>query len=168
MKVLIQSFTKVSTMDKKVFFYCIALLIFVSCNTEKINLSPVSGNYNDLTGEKYKNTTFTDRADQINYASEITNLLSSLPKFTNDAVNAEAIKLKFYLKDYIGGMEAYNLHGMEKAYKNYQRSYKKLQKLKSFLNPDEADVLNRYLVRIKTNMNILEDTQQRKDSVTLN
>ena len=140
----------------------------VSCNSEKINLSPISGSYEDITGEKYKNTSYTERAEQINYASEITNLLSSLPKFTNDAVNAEASKLKQYLKDYIGDMQSYNLQNMEKSYKNYQHSYKKLQKLKSYLNPDEANVLNRYLVRIKTNMNILEDSQQKKDSVTLN
>jgi len=155
-------------MDKKIFFCCCTILTMMSCNTEKINLSPVTDNYNDITGEKYKITSYTERANQINYMSEITNLLSSFPKFTNDAVNIEISKLKEYLNGYIGGMQSYDLRNMEKSYNNYQRSYKKLQKLKPYLNQDEADILNRYLVRIKTNMNVLEDTQQKKDTVTLN
>jgi len=148
-------------MDKKITFFGIFLSL-LSCSTEKVNLSPVS----DIgTDDKYRTTSFTERADQINYASEITNLISTLPKFRNDAVNSEAANLKFYLKDYIGGFENYNVRGMEKAHNNYQKSYKKLQKLKAYLNLDEAEVLNRYLVRIKTNMNILE-TQQKKATIT--
>jgi len=149
-------------MNKKIIF-CGIVLGLASCSTEKINLSPVS----DMGDDKYKTTTFTERADQINYASEITNLISTLPKFRNDAVNAEAANLKFYLKDYIGGFENYNVRGMQKAHNNYQKSYKKLQKLKAYLNLDEAEVLNRYLVRIKTNMNILEN-QQKKETITIN
>ncbi|MGC4129064.1 MAG: hypothetical protein QM564_05760 [Bergeyella sp.] len=168
-KALTQSSIKISKMVKKIFLYCAALSALVSCTTEKINLSPVEDSYLSFTGElQYKNTSYTERTDQINYAAEITNLIASLPKFTNDAVNAEADKLKYFLKDYIGGMEAYNLQGMEKSYNNYQKSYKKLQKLKPYLNQDEADVLNRYLVRIKTSMNILESAQQRNNSVTVN
>lgn len=123
----------------------------------------LSDGYNGPVGT----STYNERVDQINYSSEITNLVSSLPKFTNDAVNKEASKLKFYLKDYICGMEAYNLVGMDKAYRNYQKSYKSLQKLKPYLNKDEADVLNRYLVRIKTNMNILESNRIEKDSISI-
>lgn len=154
-------------MGKKYFFYAILLLSFASCTAEKINLSPITSTLSDGFNGVSGTSTYSERADQINYSSEITNLVSSLPKFTNDAVNKEASKLKFYLKDYVGGMEAYNLSSMDKAYRNYQKSYKNLQKLKPYLNKDEADVLNRYLVRIKTNMNVLESNRIEKDSVSI-
>ena len=107
---------------------------------------------------------YTERVDKINYASEITNLIASIPQFKNDAVDAEVTKLKYYLKDYIGAIQAYNLIGAEKAHSNYERTYKKLQRLKSYLNPDGQEVLNRYLVRIKTSMNTLE-SQMQNDSI---
>ncbi len=151
-------------MGKKIIFCCIVFVSITACNAEKVNLSPVS-DYD--SSEKYKNTSFTDRADQINYASEITNLISTFPKFRNDAVNTETAQLKDFLKDYIGSIENYDFRNMEKAHEKYQKSYKKLQKLKVYLNLDEAEVLNRYLVRIKTNMNILE-TQQKKETITIN
>ncbi len=155
-------------MDKRILLYCCIVFALVSCNTEKVNLSPLSGNNDDITGNRYKTTSFEERANQINYASELSNLMSSVPKFTNDAVNSETLKLKEHIKSYISSIQDYNLIHMEKSYNSFQRSYKKLQKLKPYLNQDEAAVLNRYLVRIKTNMNNLEDRQQAKDSVTLN
>jgi hypothetical protein len=154
-------------MGKKLLFYALLSLSFASCTAEKINLSPIANNLNSSYDNFSGTSTYTDRIDQINYASEITNLVSSLPKFSNDAINVEAAKLKYHLKDYIGKMEAYNLNGMAKSYSNYQKSYKKLQKLKTYLNKDEADVLNRYLVRIKTNMNTLESKVQERDSANI-
>lgn len=151
-------------MSKKIVFCAFPLIFLFSCNTEKVNLSPIS----DLdTSDRYRNTTFTERADQINYASEITNLISTLPKFRNDAVNTEAGKLKASLREYISGLENYSTKTQTAAFSHYENSYKKLQKLKSYLSSDESEVLNRYLVRIKTNMNIL-DEQQKKKSVTIN
>ncbi len=151
-------------MGKFLFFSIVVLGVFGSCTTEKINLSPIS---NLEENSKYQNTNFSERADLISYSSEITNLTSTIPKFSSDAVNKEVGNLKYYLKDYLGGLEVYNFRGMQKAHKNYQKSYKKLQGLKSYLNKDEAEVLNRYLVRIKTNMNTLEN-QQKKGSISTN
>lgn len=151
-------------MSKKIIFCAFPLIFLFSCNAEKVNLSPIS----DLDGtDRYRNTSFTERADQINYASEITNLISTLPKFRNDAVNAEARKLKTSLHQYIDDIQDYNPKKQAAAFAHYEDSYKKLQKLKSYLTTDESEVLNRYLVRIKTNMNIL-DEQQKKKSVTIN
>ena len=164
MKALTQSFIKIRKMGKILFLFVVVLGVFGSCTTEKINLSPIS---NLEQNNKYQNTNFSERTDLINYSSEITNLTSTIPKFSSDAVNKEIGNLKYYLKDYIGGLEVYNFVGMEKAHKNYQKSYKKLQGLKSYLKKDEAEVLNRYLVRIKTNMNTLE-SQQKKGTITTN
>ena len=151
-------------MIKRILFYAIILTNFISCNAEKVNLSPVS-DFN--TPDRYRNTSFTERADQINYAAEITNLTSTIPKFKNEAVNKEVENLKIYLKEYIGSIDNYNILTREKSHGKYQKSYKTLQKLKTFLKGDEADVLNRYLVRIKTNMGILED-QLKRETIIIN
>lgn len=150
-------------MIKTYFRYIPIILLTLSCSAEKINLSPIT---NSLGGFGGDNTVynFNDRRNLIVYSSEITNLLSSIPKFRSDAVNQEVSKLKYHLKDYIGAMEALNDKGLSNAHRNFEKSYKKLQKLRKYLNEDEDQVLNRYLVRIKTNMNFLESNTN-KDSV---
>lgn len=137
----------------------IILFFLLSCSAEKINLAPLGelGTATDMYG-------YNDRKELIIYSAEITNLLSSFPKFRNDAVNTEVATLKYHLKDYIGAMEAYNINGMNVSHRRFERSYKKLQKLRRFLNADEDQVLNRYLVRIKTNMTFLESNTA-KDSI---
>lgn len=162
MTVLTQSCTKIKKMGSKHIFAATILACTLSCTAEKMNLSPVS----DGNLSAYQQTGYTERVDQINYTSEITNLLSTFPKFKNDAVNQEVSQLKYFLKDYIGGFQAYNFAGMNKSHSNYEKSYKKLQKLKVYLNPDEAEVLNRYLVRIKSTMNILQE-EKNNHSVSL-
>ena len=147
-------------MRKLNFGYLLILLLALSCSAEKINLSPVGEM--SFQSEMYN---YGDRKELIVYSSEITNLVSSFPKFRNDAVNAEVTNLKYHLKDYIGAMDAYNINGLNNAQRNFEKSYKKLQKLRKFLNQDEDQVLNRYLVRIKTNMTFL-DSNISKDSAT--
>lgn len=138
-------------MTKLSLSYCFLLILFISCSVEKINLSPV-GDSSGKTTEKTKTYSLDEKKNLIFYSSEITNQLASFPKFTNDAVNNEVIILKSHLKDYIAAMEEYNPKGLNNAEKKFESSYKKLQKLRKFLNKDEDEVLNRYLVRIKTNM----------------
>lgn len=131
---------------------CILFIFFMeSCSVEKINLSPISQDSAELkqTSSAY---TASQRKNLIFYSSEITNLIASFPKFRNDAVNKEVSNLKYQLKDYIGAMEEYNLTGLNKADDQFEKSYKKLQRLRKYLNKDEDEVLNRYLVRIKTTM----------------
>lgn len=147
---------------RKLNFACILIsLLALSCSAEKINLSPVGEM--SIQSEKYS---YNDRKNLIVYSSEISNLVSSFPKFRNDAVNAEVVNLKYHLKDYIAAMEAYNINGLNNAQRNFERSYKKLQKLRKYLNADDDQVLNRYLVRIKTNMTFLESNIS-KDSATI-
>lgn len=148
-------------MRKLNFCYTLLLLLMASCSAEKINLSPIGTM--SSSSEIYS---YGDRKNLIVYSSEISNLITSFPKFRNDAVNDEVGRLKYHLKDYIGAMEAYNINGLNTSQRNFEKSYKKLQKLRKYLNKDEDQVLNRYLVRIKTNMTFLESTIS-KDSTAI-
>ena len=143
-------------MTKKSFSYTLLSLIFFSCTAEKINLSPIG---NSISEETIASTIYTlsEKKDLVIYSSEITNLISTFPKFRNDAVNLEVKNLKTHLKNYIGALESYNNTGLFKANRKYEQSYRNLQKLRKFLNSDDDEVLNRYLVRIKTSMSHLNN-----------
>lgn len=142
-------------MSRLKFSYSLIVLLLLSCSTEKINLSPVGDSITDSKGN-VTSYSLSERKNLIFYSSQITNLIASFPKFKNDAVNREVAHLKFYLKDYIGAMEEYNEKGLNNSQKNFEKSYKKLQEYRKFLNKDEDEVLNRYLVRLKINMSKLE------------
>lgn len=148
-------------MRKLNFCYILLTLVAVSCSAEKINLSPI-GTMSSAS-EIYS---YGDRKNIIVYSSEISNLITSFPKFKNGAVNDEVIRLKSHLKDYISAMESYNINGLNTSQRNFEKSYKKLQKLRKYLNKDDDQILNRYLVRIKTNMSFLESTIS-KDSTAI-
>jgi hypothetical protein len=111
--------------------------------------------------------TLAERKNLIFYSSEITNLIASFPKFSNDAINKEVVNLKYQLRDYIESMEEYNRTGLKKAEKKFEKSYKNLQKLRRYLKKEEDEVLNRYLVRIKTNMSQLNSNIP-QDSISIN
>lgn len=134
--------------------YILLIFFIFSCSAEKINLSPLGDN-SDPSNEQHSLYSVTERKNITLYSSEITNLIGSFPKFRNQGVNAEVLNLKSYLKDYIGAVVSYNMLESEASRKKVEKSYKKLQTLRKFLNKDEDEVLNRYLVRIKTNMNFL-------------
>lgn len=163
MKALIQFYIKTKKMAKKSILFFLIAMFTISCNTEKVNLSPLT----DSDDNQYNKYNYTERVDQVNYSSEITNLLSTFPKFRNDAINAEITNMKTFLTDYIDYLNKNNFKNRSKSLADYQKSYKKLQMLKYYLNSDEADVLNRYLVRIKSNMNSLEN-QQNKNAISNN
>ncbi len=165
MKRLTRSFIKIIKMSRLRFFYTSSLLVFslVSCSVEKLNLSPVN---DAVVDAKLNAVPYTQRKGLILYSSEITGLISSFPKLRNDAVNSEVGNLKYHLKDYIGAMEAYNINGMNSAQRKFEKSYKKIQKLRTYLNSEDDQVLNRYLVRIKTNMTLLESNFP-KDSLNI-
>lgn len=148
-------------MRKLNFGFILIMLIALSCSSEKINLSPVISM--SSTNEIFS---YGERKNIIAYSSEITNLITTFPKFKNDAVNTEVGKLKYFLKDYIGAVDAYNINGRNIARRNFEKSYKKLQTLRKYLKPDEDEVLNRYLVRIKTNMTFLESNISKDSAAT--
>lgn len=140
-------------MTRKIAVAFVFALALQNCSTEKVNLSPVSdvisGNLSDSPDINFKTET-------ISYQSEITNLISSFPKFNNSAIDKEVGNLKLSLIDFLEAITEKNISRQEKAFNNYVKTYKKIQKLRKYLNKDKDDVLNRYLVRIKTNVNLLK------------
>ena len=148
-------------MGKPGLIYLLLFFLSVSCSVEKLNLSPIN---DPVSGESSSTINYPEKKNLIVYSSEITGLISSIPKFKNDAVNAEIAVMKYHLKDYIGAMEAYNINGLNSAQRKFERSYKKIQSLRKYLKPEDDAILNRYLVRIKTNMTLLESNLP-KDSI---
>ncbi|MCQ4035598.1 hypothetical protein [Kaistella montana] len=152
-------------MTKLNFSFILLLFLISSCSVEKINLSPIGDNVSAIN-EQSPSYSFDQKKQLIVYSSEITNLISSFPKFRNDAVNSEVSLLKFNLKEYIFAMQSYNLTNLSASHRKFEKSYKKLQKLRKYLNKDEDEVLNRYLVRIKTNMTFIHGNIP-QDSTTI-
>ena len=134
-------------------------LLLVSCSVEKVSVSPATALLSEVSYD-----TFADAADGIetkiefiNYSSEINNAFqNSLISFSKKEVNEEVSALKFTISEYLYAVKEHNTIGKEKSFFNYEKSYKKLQKLKNKLNPEEQDTLNRFLVKIKTNITLIE------------
>lgn len=141
---------------KRLFFLGI-LLTITSCATEKLNMSPLSGSFSsDAKSESDEKSISINITENVN-ASEITNLISTFPKFSNTAVNVEVTNLKYILQNYLYAIESGNMSGKNITIRKLEKSYKSIQKLRKYLKKDEDEVLNRYLVRLKTNVTIIQD-----------
>lgn len=145
---------------KRLFFLGV-LLIITSCATEKLNFSPLTNNfYSESKGsnadKSLKKGIEINIKENVN-ASEISNLIATFPKFKDPALNDEVTSLKYSLQNYLYAIDANNAGGKNRAVKDFERSYKKIQKLRKNLNKDDDEVLNRYLVRLKTNITVIED-----------
>jgi len=121
-------------------------------------MSPVSGSFSGDTKTESNNKSISINITENVNASEITNLLSTFPKFSNSALNEEIGNLKYTLQNYLYAIESGNKSGKNKTIRNLEKSYKKIQKLRKDLKKDEDEVLNRYLVRLKTNVTVIEDS----------
>ena len=145
---------------RRLLFLGILILTTSSCATEKLNLSPLSNTFSsdsksaDSENSKSISINITENVN----ASEITNLISTFPKFSNTAVNDEVSTLKYTLQNYLYAVAAGNNSGKNKTIRNLEKSYKNIQKLRKYLKKDEDEVLNRYLVRLKTNITVIEDS----------
>ena len=145
--------------------YIFIFLTTISCSSEKV--LPIDTDGINLSSLSPINRNFQEQSDVIFYTSELTNLASTFPKSQNQAVNEEVKNLKIYIKDYIYALQDYNLTARNKASLGIERSYKKIQKLRKFLNQDEDEVVNRYLVRIKGNITKLEALQNNPNSTSV-
>ncbi|SDQ31358.1 hypothetical protein SAMN05421664_1098 [Chryseobacterium soldanellicola] len=145
---------------KRLLFFGV-LLLTTSCATEKLNFSPLSNSfYSEAKGsdsDRAKKSIDINVKENVN-ASEISNLISTFPTFKNTDLNNEVTALKYSLQNYLYAIDANNLSGKNKAIKSFEKSYKKIQKLRQQLNKDDDEVLNRYLVRLKTNITVIEDS----------
>ena len=160
MKALTRSFIKRQKMYKTFISLLIASISLLSCTSEKVTLSPLYDSLSSAGGTGnvlVKNTSTKGQGTrEIFYASELTNQVSTFPHFTNDALNIEVNGLKYNVKDFVYAVQACSINGKDVAMKRIEKNYRKIQKLRSFLNKDENDVINRYLVRIKSNLTNLE------------
>lgn len=128
--------------------------ICMSCASEKITtLSPIG-----KVEDGFSTMSYGARSSTNIHAAEITNLIASFPKLRNDAANNEINKLKTHLKNYIYALDSYNMIERAKILRKVESSYKNVQKLRKYLNPDDDQIINRYLVRIKTNISSIEAT----------
>jgi len=145
---------------KRLLFLGLFLILSYSCASEKPNFSPLSNSfYSESKGDSNsgrKSITINIK-ENVN-ASEISNLISTFPKFKNGDVNEEVTGLKYSLQNYLYAIDAGSVSGKNRAIKSFEKSYKKIQKIRKRLNKDDDDVLNRYLVRLKTNINVIEDS----------
>lgn len=144
-------------MMKKILFSALIICFtLTNCAVEKLNMSPLnstistgndSGSLESRLGKAMQNN--------VN-AAEITNLISTFPKFRNDGVNLEVSRLKQHLQNYLYAYGAYDINGKNRNLREIERTYKKIQRLRQYLNKDEDEIINRYLVRLKTNLSELE------------
>ena len=128
--------------------------ILNSCSTNSAASEQV---HSDLLSDTYAYLT----PEAIVYASSISNLISTFPKFKNDAVNKEVSYLKSALTDYLNSVRELSISSKTKSLKHFEKNYKSIQKLRKFMTKDDDEVLNRHMVKIKTNMNLLEAAQSK-------
>ncbi|MCG2792449.1 MAG: hypothetical protein L6262_02725 [Weeksellaceae bacterium] len=135
-----------------------ALLASCSANSaasEQLHNSMPLDNYSYLSPEA------------IVYASSISNLVATFPLFSNGAVNKEVSYLKNSLSDYLGAVRDFNQNSKHKSLQDFEKYYKNIQKLRKFLNADDDELLNRYMVKIKTNINLLEASQSKTEEASV-
>ncbi|WP_407403629.1 hypothetical protein [Chryseobacterium sp.] len=145
--------------------FLVAILVAIvntSCATEKLNTSPLSSNFyseaKTAQAEIESNNEINiNIRDNVN-ASEITNLISTFPNFKNKGLNEQIQILKYNLQNYLYAIDAGNRSGKNRNIKSVEKSYKNIQKLRSSLDNDDNELLNRYLVKIKTNVSVIEDS----------
>lgn len=133
--------------------------IITSCSTNSAASEQV---HSDIYSDPYSYLT----PEAIVYASSISNLVSTFPKFGNDAINREVTSLKNSLTDYLTSVRDLNQASKKTALIDFEKNYKKIQKLRKFMVKEDDEVLNRYMVKIKTNMNLLEAAQGKNAETT--
>lgn len=143
----------------------ILFLIINSCTSEKVTLSPMYDGIESLPNRNSKNfiQTYRDKTGEIFYASELISSISSFPKFKNSALNNEVSILKMNIKEYVYAVKNYNLLEQERYMNKIEKSYRKIQGLRKHLNASDDDVINHYLVKIKSNLYQLKSIN--KDSI---
>ncbi|WP_313028715.1 hypothetical protein [Soonwooa sp.] len=105
--------------------------------------------------------------ERITYSSTISNLVSTFPKFKNVAVNNQVRELKQNLTNYLYAIQTSNAKEKKKSLKSFEDNYKSIQKLRKYLKSDDDQVLNRYLVKIKTNVSLLEAVEKSESQTTI-
>ena len=108
----------------------------------------------------YTTKEFSEDAEKnvelIKYTAELTNTTAEIPTFKNEALNNEVSILKQNVEQYVNAIKLKNKIAKKNAYKNYQTTYKKIQVTKNQASPEEQELLNRFLVKIKTDIALID------------
>ena len=145
-------------------FHQLLVILLLICGLESCTTSSAASEqlHSDSLSDTYAYLT----PEAIVYASSISNLISTFPKFRNDAVNREVGSLKNSLTDYLTAIRNFNQSDKHKSIEEFEKYYKKIQKLRKFMIKDDDEVLNRYMVKIKTNINLLEASLNKSQETT--
>lgn len=143
---------------KNIAFLLISASVLTACSSEKVTVSPLYDSFpnGNVFISNFPNRDFNDKKGEIYHASELVNNISAIPTFTNAPVNNEIQHLKTNVRNYIYALESYNVNGKKGAVEEIEKSYKKIQKLRKSLARDEDEVLNRFLVKIKSGIAALD------------
>ena len=66
-----------------------ALILWTSCSVEKLNLSPLANSFSNTNSVYSASSKTSESINTINYTSELSNLLSEFPIFSNKIMNSE-------------------------------------------------------------------------------
>ena len=66
----------------------ILMILLSSCTVEKMNLSPLSNNFSSYnTNSNFAESSYKS-LETVNYTSELTNIISEFPVFSNPKLNS--------------------------------------------------------------------------------
>ncbi len=133
-----------------------ALILWTSCSVEKLNLSPLANSFSNTNSVYSASSKTSESINTINYASELSNLLSEFPIFSNKTMNSEIYKLKLHITDYLYAIKQKDVISKNDAYELYKKTFVNIQKLKDKLPEDELELLNRFMAKVKTNITLIE------------
>ena len=133
-----------------------ALILWTSCSVEKLNLSPLANSFSNTNSVYSASSKTSESINTINYTSELSNLLSEFPIFSNKIMNSEIYKLKLYITDYLYAIKQKDVISKNDAYELYKKTFVNIQKLKDKLPEDELELLNRFMAKVKTNITLIE------------
>jgi len=132
------------------------LILWTSCSGEKLNLSPLANSFSNTNSVYSASSKTSESINTINYTSELSNLLSEFPIFSNKIMNSEIYKLKLYITDYLYAIKQKDVISKNDAYELYKKTFVNIQKLKDKLPEDELELLNRFMAKVKTNITLIE------------
>lgn len=133
-----------------------ALILWTSCSVEKLNLSPLANSFSNINSVYSASSKTSESINTINYTSELSNLLSEFPIFSNKTMNSEIYKLKLHITDYLYAIKQKDVISKNDAYELYKKTFVNIQKLKDKLPEDELELLNRFMAKVKTNITLIE------------
>lgn len=140
-------------------FCCLFLVtLMLSCTSDKLNTSIVLERSSLTPQQSLRHSIIDDVTDiyTVQYSLRLNATLDSFPILKVDHIDKEIKRLKFYATEIMYALKEQNPKGREKAQYHFQQTYQKIQRLKTKLDPDQQELLNRYLTRVKTDISLLE------------